>query len=181
MSPSFSLVSFTISWSFLLGKMCITFHLYRNSDILLYLFKTNRVLWDWIIHGPPNIPVKCGMFHLYLFPVADTWRSSEASDSQVILSDGASVQTPFVDPKNLWPYLIVTFPLSVFNNCTVLLNVASSVMIKWWLSSSVPFPCRRYCLTSEARVNTVHRVSPALLSDLWHTSLFWTCIRDHGG
>jgi len=129
----------TISWSFLLGKMCITFHLYRDSDILLYLFKTNRVLWDWIIHGPPNIPVKCGMFHLYLFPVADTRRSSGASDS------GTSVQTPYVDPKNLRPFLIVTSPRSVPTPvlcCSMLLPLS-------WLNGDSPvlvtlqFPCRR--------------------------------------
>lgn len=78
--------------------MCITFHLYRNSDILLYLFKTNRVLWDLKKkkkQEPTNISAKCGVFHLYLFPAADTWRSSKASDSHVkltvSLSYGASV------------------------------------------------------------------------------------------
>lgn len=83
---------------FLLGKMCITFHLYRNSDILLYLFKNKQgalKLKKKKSQGPPNIPVKCGIFHLYLFPEADTW--SEASDEHVgltgSLSDGASVHT----------------------------------------------------------------------------------------
>ena len=81
--------------------MCITFHLYRNSDILLYLFKNKqgalRFKEKKKKQGPPNIPVKCGIFHLYLFPAADTWRSSEASDVHVkltaSLSDGASVHT----------------------------------------------------------------------------------------
>ena len=76
--------------------MCITFHLYRNSDILLYLFKTNRVLWDLKKkQEPPDIPVKSGIFHLYLFPVADAWRSSDAymSNSRASRSYGASVLT----------------------------------------------------------------------------------------
>lgn len=54
--------------------MCITFHLYRNSDILLYLFKKQTGCFEIKKkkQGPPNIPVKCGIFHLYLFPEADT-------------------------------------------------------------------------------------------------------------
>lgn len=77
---------FSLFYSFIklyTGEMCITLHLYRNSDILLYLFKTNRVLWDTNNKkkGPPNIPVKCGIFHLYLFPVADTWRSSKTCET----------------------------------------------------------------------------------------------------
>lgn len=129
---SYSLVPFTGSWSLLLWKMCIALHLYRNSDILSYLFKTNRVLCNWIIQGPPNMPVKCGIFHLYLFPVTDTWRWREASDSK------QSVAISYC---------------KIPNACTVLFISASSVMIKRWLCSSVTFPCGCYCLGFGSQVN----------------------------
>lgn len=193
------LVSFTISSSFILGKMCITFHLYRNSHILLYLFKTNRVLWDEKKkQGPPNIPVKCGMFHLYLFPVADTWRSSETCETrcqpELRCFCSRPVQAPFVEPKNLWPYFIVISLFSVFINCTVLLNFASTVMIKWWLSSSVTFTCRcclswrilvsgsGYCFHCALKCFMEIQFRESLRKIFTHNPLiFWISIWDHSG
>lgn len=70
------------------------------------------------------------------------------------LSDGASVHSVselfWTEPNNLWPCFIIIslfffFFFSVFISCTVLFHFASTVIIKWWLSSSVTFPCHRSC------------------------------------
>lgn len=57
------------------------------------------------------------------------------------------VQAPFLEPKNLWPYFIVTSLLILVFPSTVLLKFTSTVMIKWWLSSSVTC-C--HCLVSSS-------------------------------
>lgn len=148
----------------LLGKLCITFHLYRNSDVLLYLFKTNRVLWD---KKKKNTTTKYSSRMWYIsfvfICVALIWRSSETSDIHLKLTASLTSSTSvhalfglcmmskwnsFCTTKESVAIFYCNIPFSVFINCTVLLNFASIVMIKWWLSSAVTFHCRCCCLTS---------------------------------
>lgn len=79
----------------------------------------------------------------------------------------------FVQPKNLWPHFIVISLFSVFITCTVLLNFASTVMIKWWLSSSVTLPCRCYCLGLKCITEIQFKLGPCFYLSISEVLKYW--------
>lgn len=155
---------------FLLGKMCITFHLYRNSDILLYLFKNKQGALKLKKKKPRTTKYSSQMWYISFVFISWSWHLKWSEwrtcwthwQPEWWCFCSHPVQTSSAGPKNLWPdFIVISLFFSVFINCTVLFKFffASTVMIKWWLSSSVTFPCHCYCLSWRI-----------LISGLWNAS-----------
>lgn len=136
--------------------MCITFHLYRNSDILLYLFKNKQGALRFKEkkkNKDHQIFQSNVVYFICIYFLRLTLEGQVKRVTYMLNSLPAWVMvllfTPCPNQESVAIfYCNIPFFFSVFINCTVLLHFffASTVMIKWWLSSSVTFPCHCYCL-----------------------------------
>lgn len=128
-------------------------------------------------HWPPKIPLKCGLFHLYLF--CCSWQPTVQMKHVKLAWRPERRRFCVQQPKNLWPCFYHNIPLflfcfvffSVFISCTVLLHFASTVIIKWWLSSPVTFPGHCSCAEFYRR---------RLKSHAYLGSLFGLCRSEEG-
>lgn len=184
---------------FLLGKMCITFHLYRNSDILLYLFKNKQGALKLKKKKTRTTKYSSQMWYISFVFISWSWHLKWSEwrtcwthwQPEWWCFCSHPVQTSSAGPKNLWPdFIVISLFFSVFINCTVLFKFffASTVMIKWWLSSSVTFPCHCYCLSwrywfqgfEMHRRQSVYRVVDGKITTHDHLS-FLISTWDHSG